>query len=271
MGSSEAAGHEVGGDETAGQLVECFDRITALGRSLSSADWLTQSLCPDWDCRGVMVHLVAVEKSLLGWFPQTSDESLPFSTIAATLVELDGLGAEELVGVAEDVFAGRKRELAALSDQQWSQPSPTPVGPADYLNFMKVRIFDFWVHERDMATPLGRPTDDTTAAAATSLDQVHNSLGYIVGKRIGLPDGMSIVFDISGARGRSMAVVVDGRAKVVSDVLDPDVTVSADLLTFMQLACGRVDPSAMVAAGRISWTGDDEWGSKAATSLRFTM
>ena len=37
------------------------------------------------------------------------------------------------------------------------------------------------------------------------------------------------------------------------------------------LACGRIDPQQRIDAGRISWTGDDTWGEKAARSLRFTM
>jgi len=37
------------------------------------------------------------------------------------------------------------------------------------------------------------------------------------------------------------------------------------------LACGRIDPQQRIDAGRISWTGDDIWGEKAARSLRFTM
>ena len=37
------------------------------------------------------------------------------------------------------------------------------------------------------------------------------------------------------------------------------------------LACGRVDPQERIDAGRISWTGADEWGDKVARNLRFTM
>jgi hypothetical protein len=37
------------------------------------------------------------------------------------------------------------------------------------------------------------------------------------------------------------------------------------------LACGRIDPEAEIAAGTISWSGDDEWGAQAARNLRFTM
>jgi hypothetical protein len=39
----------------------------------------------------------------------------------------------------------------------------------------------------------------------------------------------------------------------------------------MLLACGRIDPEAAIASGKIRWTGDDEIGGRAARNLRFTI
>jgi hypothetical protein len=93
---------------------------------------------------------------------------------------------------------------------------------------MAVRVFDFWVHERDITTPLGLPTDDGDARAEMALAEVERSLGYIVGKKIGLPDGSSIVFHLTGPLRRDLYVTVDGRAKVVSHIDHPDVALSTD-------------------------------------------
>jgi predicted lipid carrier protein YhbT len=68
-----------------------------------------------------------------------------------------------------------------------------------------------------------------------------------------------------------MCVRVDGRATVVDDVADPDATVTADSLTFLLLACGRIDPEVPIGDGRITWTGDDDIGGRAARHLRFTI
>ena len=46
---------------------------------------------------------------------------------------------------------------------------------------------------------------------------------------------------------------------------------TTDSTTFIQLACGRIDPQAQIDSGKISWTGDDELGDRAARNLRFTM
>jgi hypothetical protein len=136
---------------------------------------------------------------------------------------------------------------------------------------MAIRVFDFWVHERDITPPLGLPTDDGDSRAEIALAEVERSLGYIVGKRVGLPDGSSIVFRLTGPLRRDLYVTVDGRAKMAGHIDHPDVELSTDSVTFVQLACGRIDPQAQIDAGLVRWTGDDELGNRAARNLRYTM
>ena len=78
-------------------------------------------------------------------------------------------------------------------------------------------------------------------------------------------------FRITGPVVRDIFVKVDGRAQRVAELADPDVVVHADLLTFMLLACGRVDPEVPIGQRHISWTGDAELGARAARNLAFTM
>ena len=147
----------------------------------------------------------------------------------------------------------------------------TPVGSGKYGRIMNIRVFDFWVHQRDITLPLGIETNDSGVHADIALDEVHGSLGYIVGKKIGLPEGMSIGFRLNGGIERDMFVNVDGRAQVVDHISGPSVELVANSTSFVMLACGRIDPQEEIDAGRISWSGDDEWGEKAARNLRFTM
>ncbi len=102
-----------------------------------------------------------------------------------------------------------------------------------YGRFLAVRVFDFWVHERDITTPLDRSTDDGGLTAELAVHEIELSLGYIVGKKIGLPDGRSIVFRLTGPGHRDVCVVVDGRARVVDEVERPDVEVTTDSLTLV--------------------------------------
>ena len=256
---------------TQAALIHCFDQIDQLAADLGDDEWPVQSLCPDWDVRGCMTHVVGVDHLLTGWRPQSQEDPPPFQQMAEWEAATADLSAAEFVARVADTHAARRAELPTLSDDQWAQPCLTPIGPAFYGRFMEVRVFDYWVHQRDITIPLGRPSDDSGPAAQIAMDEVHASMGYIVGKKIGLPDGMSITFDLSGGVDRTIHAAVNGRAGLVDTLDNADVTITADSTTFIMLACGRVDPQEQIDAGRISWSGDDEWGHKAATSLRFTM
>lgn len=253
-------------DDIRAALHHCYDAFDALCADLSDDDWQAQSLCPDWTVRGVVDHVTSIEAVLAGWLPEDDTTPPPFEKAGPYLAD-DTAHVEKVRGV----FDRRRADLAALTEADLARPSWMPVGPGTYGRFMAIRVFDFWVHERDITTPLGRPTDDGGIAAELALAEVENSIGYIVGKKIGLPDGKSLTFDLTGPLTRQIHVAVDGRAKQVQHLDRADVTVTVDSTTFIQLACGRVDPQVQIDSGAISWTGDDELGDRAARNLRFTM
>lgn len=257
-------------DRISAALRDCYGAVEALCTDLSDAEWGAASLCPDWTIRDVVNHVTSIEAVMAGWLPDDDRTPPPFEKAADFLREADAGGAAyaELVRA---IYDRRRRDLAALSDADLIRPSWTPVGPATYGRFLQIRVFDFWVHERDITTPLGRATDDAGLGAQIALAEVAGSLGYIVGKKVGLPDGRSITFDLTGPITRQLHVAVDGRAKAVDHLDDPDVTVVTDSTTFIQLACGRIDPQAQIDSGAITWTGDGELGDRAARNLRFTM
>lgn len=257
-------------DRIATALRDCYAAVETLCTDLRDDEWLAASLCPGWTVRDVVNHVTSIEAVMAGWLPDDDRTPPPFEKAAGFLREADADGAAyaELVRA---VYDRRRRDLAALSDADLMRPSWTPVGPATYGRFLEIRVFDFWVHERDITTALGRPTDDVGLGAEIALAEVAGSLGYIVGKKVGLPDGKSITFDLTGPITRQLHVAVDGRAKTVDHLANPDVTVVTDSTTFIQLACGRIDPQAQIDSGAITWTGDDELGDRTARNLRFTM
>ncbi|MEM8923224.1 MAG: maleylpyruvate isomerase family mycothiol-dependent enzyme [Actinomycetota bacterium] len=257
--------------QTTDNLLHCYRRLELLIGDLAPDEWTVQSLCPDWDVRGVVTHLAGVEALLGDWLPTEEDNVPPFGRLGPNVERLDALSIEELIAEVSAILDRRRANLAVATDADYAHDSMTPVGPGTYHRFMNIRVFDFWVHQRDMTTPLGRATDDGGDAAETSVDEVEASIGYIVGKKIGLPDGMSIAFHLTGPVERDILARVDGRAAQVSELADPTVAVTTDSTTFVQLACGRIDPQGPIDDGRITWTGDGEWGDRAARNLRFTM
>ncbi|WP_370330750.1 maleylpyruvate isomerase family mycothiol-dependent enzyme [Mycolicibacterium hippocampi] len=253
-------------DELRGALQHCYAAFETLCADLSDDEWRAQSLCPDWTVRDVVDHVTSIEAVMAGWLPDDDKTPPPFERAGEFLADTTGY-----LDKVRAVYDLRRRDLAALTDVDPDRPCWTPVGPGTYGRFLAIRVFDFWVHERDITTPLGRKTDDTGVAAEIALAEVANSIGYIVGKKVGLPDGKSLTFNLTGPLTCQLHVAVDGRAARVEHLDHPDVTVTTDSTTFIQLACGRIDPQAQIDSGKVSWTGDDELGDRAARNLRFTM
>jgi uncharacterized protein (TIGR03083 family) len=256
---------------TRNSLEQCYDAIEGLCARMDKAQWRVQSLCPEWTSRDVVNHLALMERAMTGWVPSSTEELPHFERVLSGDYEVAALGDKDFADLVTETFAARRGDLAKLTAADLDRPSWTPVGVKTFGRFLEIRVFDFWVHERDITTPLGWPTDDTGARAEIALAEVAGSLGYIVGKRIGLPDGSSIVFHLTGPLKRDLSVVVEGRAKVVDHLDQPDVELTTDFLTFMQLACGRIDPQQQIDAGKVTWTGNGELGERAARNLRFTM
>ena len=256
---------------TRGSLERSYDAIEALCARMDEAEWRVQSLCPEWTAHDVVNHLAMMERAMTGWLPSSTEELPHFERVFSGDDEVAALSNKAFADLVTEIFAARRDDLARLTAADLDRPSWTPVGVKTFGRFLEIRIFDFWVHERDITTPLGWPTDDTGPAAEIALAEVVGSLGYIVGKRVGLPDGTSIVFHLTGPLKRDLSVVVEGRAKLVDHVDQPDVELTTDFLTFMQLACGRIDPQDQIDAGKVTWIGNDELGDRAARNLSFTM
>ncbi len=252
-------------------LDRCWASIDDVFDQLTDDQWSTQSLCPDWTVGEVMVHLGAVEHMLLGEPPGSMPDALPFEKVGEWMQQIASLSDRETLGRYRQVIAARREELAAMSDDDFELPCMTPVGAGTYGRFMDVRVFDFWVHEQDIRTPLAMPGHESGPAAEVAIAEIEASLGYIIGRRIGLPDGKSMTIDLTGPVDRMFHVAVDGRAGRVDSLADPDVTLHADSTTFALLACGRIDPQDPIDDGRITWDGDAEWGDRATRNLAFTM
>jgi uncharacterized protein (TIGR03083 family) len=250
---------------------QCYDAIESVCARLDGAQWQTQSLCPDWTAREVITHLGMMERVMTGWLPSSAEEVAPVDRIGAYQQEVAALDDRAFASRISEIFTARRADLAALSADDLLRPSWTPIGPKTYGQFLEIRIFDFWVHERDVTTPLHWATDDGGPRAEVALGQVVGSIGYIVGKKVGLPDGRSIVFHLTGPLHHDIAVVVDGRAKQVDRVEHPDVELTTDSTTFIQLAAGRIDPRAQLDSGKVRLSGDPELADRAARKLRFTI
>jgi hypothetical protein len=96
-------------------------------------------------------------------------------------------------------------------------------------------------------------------------------LPYTVGKKVGAPDGSSVVLVLPGPLTRTTAVAMtDGRARPLDTVPDaPTVTVRLPADVYARLACGRTEPDAALTAGGVEIEGDAELGGALVLELNY--
>ncbi|HEY3941179.1 MAG TPA: maleylpyruvate isomerase family mycothiol-dependent enzyme [Acidimicrobiales bacterium] len=251
-------------------LAECADSLLALLGDLSDGEWEAQSLCPEWRVRDVVSHLGGIESALLGWRPE-GERPAPFELVEPWMRAAREWSHAALLARFAAVLAERREELGSMEEADFAATSWTPVGIQTYGGFMAIRVFDFWVHEQDIRVPLDRPGHQGGPAAEMALDQVRSSFGYIVGKRAGVPDGRAVTIDLTGPVTARLSAIVEGRARVVDHLEHPDAVLTTDFLTFMLLACGRVDPTEILQRGLVRCEGDPALADQLARGLRFTM
>lgn len=265
-------------DRVVDLLEEEWSTLATLLAELPTAAWGAPAL-PGWTVHDVVAHLVGGERMLAGAprpeVPNAEDEAPHVRNAIAKVneawvVALRGETPSQMVDAFRSITDERLATLRAMTAQDFEAPSWTPVGDATYGRFMEIRVFDFWMHEQDIRTAAGRPGHETGAAAELVLDEVVRNLGYIVGKRAGLPEGTSVEFRLTEPIPRTLRVVVDGRARLV-DALDGDPTVTLTLTSslFLRLAGGRVDPGK--AVDEVGLGGDPELGRRLVESLGYMI
>lgn len=260
-------------------LFASWDTLDRLVTGLTPEQWHTPTPLPGWDVHAVISHIIGTESALLGI--ATPDADIDVSALehvrndfgATNECWVRHLSAEsgaDLIQRFRAVTGDRRKYLTDLSDEEWNAPTRTPAGPDSYGRFMRVRVFDCWMHEHDIRDALGRPASGAelnSPAARLALDEMAASMGYVVSKLGGAPDGSRVAIELSGPLARTIRVVVDGRGQVVDDFagLEPTATLRMDGLLFARLAGGRV-PSAPVEFG-----GDKEVGARIVEHLNYVI
>jgi uncharacterized protein (TIGR03083 family) len=258
------------------QLDEVWSSLETLGRSLPDSEWTLPTPCPGWPVAAQYAHVIGTESMLLGRPNPTVDPGQPEHVRnqiggfnEAWVVSLAGLPRSAVLDQLAEVTAERRQALAKMTEEDFSAPSWTPVGQADYRRFMQIRVFDCWVHEQDVRDAVGRPGHEAGPAVEQSVDEIVRALGYLVGKKAGAPDGSSVRFELTGPVERQVDVAVEGRARVVESIDgSPSVTLTVPTPTFTRLACGRVEPS---SAADIGIAGEEALGRRVVESLPFTI
>ncbi len=255
-----------------------FHAVTELVSGLSDAEWRTPTCLPGWTVHDVLGHMIGTELMLTGAPAPEADVSHldhmknPVATANEIWVEsMRPLSGAEMVARWVAVTADRLDALEAMTQAEFDAPSWTPVGNDEtYGRFMRIRHYDCFMHEQDIRLAVGRPERGDPVAIASCLDEVATGLGYIVGRRAGMPEGARVRIDLTGEVERTFLVQVEGRAAVV-DALDGPATVGVELPVglFLRLTGGRDDgpwePS------EVHVTGEVDLAARLVENLAFTI
>jgi uncharacterized protein (TIGR03083 family) len=262
-------------------LFAVWDEIDTVLAALSDEQWQAQTPLPGWTVHDVTAHLIGTESMLQG--VATPDADIDVSTLKHVrndigvmnerwVRKLRGVSAGDLLEKFRDTTAKRREKLTGLSDADWNQITATPAGPDTYGRFMRVRDFDCWMHLQDIRDALAQPAaDPASAASRLALDEMAASMGFVVGKLGGAPDGSRVAIDLTGPLARTINVTVEGRGQVVGDFggHEPTAGIALDGLLFTRLAGGRTTVAQHPDAVRYS--GDEAVGKRVVEHLNYVI
>jgi uncharacterized protein (TIGR03083 family) len=261
-------------------LFGTWDSIETLLSGLSGQQWQTPTPLPGWSVHDVVAHMIGTESSLQGL--NAPDADIDLTTLdhvrndvgainEAWVRHLSSEPEATLLQRFQSVTANRCKVLSAMSVDDWNAPTPSPVGLESFGRFMRVRLFDCWMHEQDIRDGIDSPSSDAELsgpAARFSLDEIAATMAYVVGKLGKAPDGSRVAIELTGPLARTIRVAVDGRARVVDDFggLDPTASIRLDGLLLARLAGGRTHDTAGVELA-----GDTEIGARIVEHVNFVI
>ena len=263
-------------------LFASWDAIGVLLAELSDEQWQTPTSLPGWTVHDVVAHIVGTEMMLAGApTPEVdvADRDYVHNDIGALnerwVEHLRSESPASMLARFRDITARRKAMLSAMPIEEWNTVTFTPAGPDSYGRFMRVRIFDCWMHEHDIRDVVGRPPADAQLTGADSrlaLDEMTASMPFVVAKKGQAPAGSRVLIALTGPVSREIRIAInDGRAALVEDFggAEPTVGITLDGLQFSRLAGGRP-----LMAGRpesIDYTGDTGAGARIIENLNYVI
>lgn len=242
--------------------------------------WLTPTALPGWTVRDIVSHIIGTESMLSGLEPPAA--AIDVHGLAHVRNEIgaynerwvEGLRAhtgQQILTMFREITSTRQEMLTAMTQADFDAPAVTPVGPATYGRFMRIRLFDCWMHEHDIRDALGAPAGDEGGSRGNlAFAEIEGALGFIVGKLGHAPDGARVNLELSGPLARTIHVEVDGRAAVVPQLSGPATsTIAMDSRLFTRLAGGRTTAAEHVPEFELG--GDTEVGRRIVDHLTFTI
>jgi uncharacterized protein (TIGR03083 family) len=140
-------------------------RFEVMLDGLDEEQWLSASRCEGWAVRDVVAHLIGVNRfwelsvrAGLDGSPTRYLETFDPVAVPRSMVDaMHALTPSEILEQFVDSDAALLDALAQLDADGWSTLAESPVGHVPIWSLAHHALWDAWVHERDVALPLGLP------------------------------------------------------------------------------------------------------------------
>lgn len=267
-------------DPTVAAVLEELAALDDLLAELDADDWHRPTALPGWDVQANVAHVIGTESLLAGIAAPPTDVDV--SSLAHVRNDIGGMNEPWVIALAtaspaevraqlQEITATRAAALGAISQDDWDAEGFTPAGLDTHGRFMRIRVFDTWMHEQDIRDAVGRPGHLSGAPVELALDEMVTAMGYVVGKRAGVPDGAAITLALTGEAARDIHVQVVGRAAVVDELTMPaSATIKTDVHTFTRLAGGRTR-WATIDQTLVDLRGDEALATQVLENLAYTI
>ena len=268
------------------QIVDLMESVwqslSALCADFTPAQWATPTECPGWSVQDQISHLVGSECRLLG---RPAPEHEPADT--SHVRNETGQSNERLVdyrrqfsGAAvlaefREVTAERLAALRAMTESDFAAETDNPLGRGPYTDLLRIRIYDAWVHEQDIRRALGIPGHLDGPVAQHAYGRTEMAMPFVVGRKVKPADGATVVFDITGPTGGSIALNMDGgrahRLDANAAPASPTVRLTMDLTAFNALGTGRWTAESALSSGAVAIAGDRALGERIVGEMNFMI
>jgi uncharacterized protein (TIGR03083 family) len=238
-------------------------------------EWTTPTDLAGWDVKACASHTAHLESILAGHPEETAEIGEPTHVTGLMgmyteigVVNRRDASADAIINELREVTTQRHTALLAdPPDDGDAKPTVIFGGvPWSWRTLLRNRPLDVWMHEQDVRRAVGRPGNLNSTQAKHTADYLAESLGYVLGKKVGAPTGTSLVLDMAGSEPVAFEIDENGRGQRVAVPAEPTVTLRMDRESFIRLAGGRrpAEP------GRVAVTGDQALGEQVLASLATT-
>jgi uncharacterized protein (TIGR03083 family) len=265
-------------DELAGYVEiwwQAINDFLDLLEELPEDEWTTPTDLAGWDVKACAAHTAHLEGILAG-NPEESAEVGEPAHVTGLMGLYTEIGVVNRRDASPDAIINEIREsvtrrhTSLLADPPTdgdAKPRPIFGGvPWTWRTLLRNRPLDIWMHEQDVRRAVGRPGNLDSAPARHTAEYLAESLGYVLGKKVGAPTGTSLVLDMAGSTPFAFEIDDNGRGQRVAAPAKPTVTLHMDRESFIRLAGGRC----AAEPGKVTVDGDQALGERVLTSLATT-